>query len=70
MDSWFKDSYTIQMVLEDEEGKRFEENYDEMSLSDFEVNYGNIFHKIVSIEIRLKELPENEKTDDGECCRN
>lgn len=66
MDSWFKDSYTVQMILEDEDGKRFEENYDEMSLSDFEVNYGNIFHKIVSIEIRLKEMPENESPNEVE----
>lgn len=55
MEKWFEDSYKVRLVLEDEFGDRYVENHPEMSLSDFEVLYGNIVDKIVRVDIRLSE---------------
>lgn len=51
--NWFNDSYYIKWVLEDENGLKWSEEYNEMSLNDFEVLYGNNSYKIIEIEMRL-----------------
>lgn len=50
----FKDSYKISWELYDEEtGDFWVENYDNMSLSDFEVLYGNNTYVITKVRIDL-----------------
>ena len=51
--NWFNDSYYIKWVLEDENGLKWSEEYNEMSLNGFEVLYGNNSYKIIEIEMRL-----------------
>lgn len=49
----FNDSYYIKWVLEDENGLKWCEEYNEMSLNDFEALCGNNSYKILEIEMRL-----------------
>ena len=51
---WFKDSYQVKWELQDETGKKWIETHREMSLSDFEVLYGNNVHHIIWVEMRLE----------------
>lgn len=53
MTGWFEDSYYIFIRSVDENGEIIDEEYDEMSLSDFEVVYGNITNHIVEVKVVL-----------------
>ena len=50
----FKDSYKIEIELENHQGKRRIERYRGMSLSDYEILYGTITDHILRIEMRLE----------------
>jgi hypothetical protein len=54
MVKWFKDSYKIVICLETHQGKQRFETYRGMSLSDYEVLYGTITDKIISVDMRLE----------------
>ena len=51
---WFEDSYNVKMVLRDEDGRIYEEEYDEMSLTDFEVLYGQISDEMIECHLTHK----------------
>ena len=54
MVKWFKDSYKIVLQLETHQGKQRFETYRGMSLSDYEILYGTISDKIISIKMELE----------------
>lgn len=51
---WFRDSYKIVIELQDDAGNKRIERHREMSLTDFEVLYGNITEHIIHLEMRLE----------------
>jgi len=51
----FTDSYKIRLVLRDENDLVWEENYEEMSLSDFEVLYGTITSELLYVEMKIND---------------
>lgn len=51
----FKDSYNITIVLRNDEGKEWVETYSHMSLSDYEVWYGNNAFHIIRLGMVLVE---------------
>lgn len=50
----FDDKYYVWFKMKDEEGRVFEEEYFALTLTDFEILYGNISYDI--IEIKLKKV--------------
>ena len=58
----FKDSYYMTWTLKDEQGKLHVEEHVNISLSDFEVIYGNNVHHIEKIELRL--IPNVKATEE------
>lgn len=57
MNEWFKDSYKIQWELENHVGKRRIETYRNMSLSDYEILYGNNTDHILWVTMKLENQP-------------
>lgn len=51
---WFGDSYIIRLVLRKGNGEIYREEHDNMSLTDFEVLYGNISDELIEIDMKLK----------------
>lgn len=49
----FVDSYNMQWTLRKDDGEYIYESYYNISLSDFEIIYGNNIHPIIVIEMRL-----------------
>ncbi len=49
----FVDSYNLVLMLRDDKGKTYVEKHQNISLSDFEVIYGNITKEIIHLEMRL-----------------
>lgn len=47
-------SYILRWKLRDEKGEHWYEHHEEITLSDFEVIYGNNIHEIMWISLRMK----------------
>lgn len=61
---WFVDSYRFKFVLRRDNGEIYSEEYEEMSIHDFEMIYGLQDNEILKIDL---ELMNYEKIDsDGE----
>ena len=48
----FIDSYNLYWLLKDENGDTYSENHNNISLSDFEVIYGNEVNEIILVQLR------------------
>ena len=57
-DEWFNDNYIVRLVLRDKDGLIYREEHDDMSLTDFEVLYGNISDELIEVEMKLKKDEE------------
>lgn len=53
MEENFIDSYNLVWELRNDQGKTWVEKHDNISLSDFEVIYGNNVHEIIELDLRL-----------------
>lgn len=51
----FIDNYKMEWLLRDEIGKEWCEYHENISLSDFEIIYGNNVHEIIMVELRLQD---------------
>ena len=51
----FLDSYTLTWLLRDDDGDEYWEVHPGLSLSDFEVVYGNNAHEIIKLDL-VKEI--------------
>ncbi|UMO75948.1 hypothetical protein Goe23_00020 [Bacillus phage vB_BsuP-Goe23] len=47
----FIDSYNVTMLLQDDDGKQYYEYHMGLSLSDFEVLYGNTVDEIIKLRL-------------------
>lgn len=51
MQNDFVDSYNVTMLLQDDNGKQYYEYHKGLSLSDFEVLYGNTADEIIKLRL-------------------
>lgn len=49
----FEGLYNVHWTLEDGDGKRWTETHTNMSLTDFEIEYGNKVNKLIDIRMEL-----------------
>ena len=49
----FQDSYKCLIMLEDDNNLVWVEKHENISLSDFEIIYGNICHNILKVELEI-----------------
>lgn len=57
--TWFVDSYYMRWQLVNEEGEKWFEEYDEITINEFEELYGNNVYQVISVKLKLKPTRRN-----------